>query len=99
MPRIYRDAAIYQSYDLHRQEVLRLLEKMGTKTGNAKRLTLAPAKPIRNDFMYVFKTKGICPKEIHLSLNGTAIEQIRLVGGGCPGNSANSRAAVARSLH
>ena len=37
--------------------------------------------------MYVFKTKGVCPKEIHLSLNGTAIEQIRLVGGGCPGNA------------
>jgi uncharacterized protein (TIGR03905 family) len=37
--------------------------------------------------MYVFKTKGVCPKEIHLSLNGTTIEQIRLVGGGCPGNS------------
>jgi uncharacterized protein (TIGR03905 family) len=37
--------------------------------------------------MYVFRPKGICPKEIHLSLNGPVIEQLRLVGGGCPGNA------------
>src|SRR5208337_2861260 len=37
--------------------------------------------------MYVFKPKGVCPKEIHFSLKAQSIEQIRMVGGGCPGNS------------
>jgi uncharacterized protein (TIGR03905 family) len=37
--------------------------------------------------MYVFKPQGVCPKEIHFSLQGHRIEQIRMVGGGCPGNS------------
>lgn len=37
--------------------------------------------------MYIFRPKDVCPKEIHLSLQGLAIEQIRMVGGGCPGNS------------
>ncbi len=37
--------------------------------------------------MYVFKPKGICPKEIHFSLQDHTIENLRMVGGGCPGNS------------
>jgi uncharacterized protein (TIGR03905 family) len=37
--------------------------------------------------MYVFKPKGICPKEIHFSLqDNLRFEHLRLVGGGCPGN-------------
>ena len=30
--------------------------------------------------------KAVCPKEIHISLQKHIIEQIRQVGGGCPGN-------------
>ena len=37
--------------------------------------------------MYVFRPKGVCPKEIHISLHGQTIEHVRLVGGGCPGNA------------
>jgi uncharacterized protein (TIGR03905 family) len=37
--------------------------------------------------MYIFKPQGVCPKEIHFSLQGQVIDQIRMVGGGCPGNS------------
>jgi uncharacterized protein (TIGR03905 family) len=59
----------------------------GAHRGNSQRLTLNQAQPDRTDSMYVFRPKGICPKEIHLSLNGPVIEQLRLVGGGCPGNS------------
>lgn len=37
--------------------------------------------------MYIFKPQGVCPKEIHFSLRDQVIDQIRMVGGGCPGNS------------
>jgi uncharacterized protein (TIGR03905 family) len=37
--------------------------------------------------MYVFKPRGVCPKEIHFSLKDLSIDQVRMVGGGCPGNS------------
>ena len=37
--------------------------------------------------MYIFKTQGVCPTEIHFSLQDHIINQIRMVGGGCPGNS------------
>jgi uncharacterized protein (TIGR03905 family) len=40
-----------------------------------------------NELMYIFKTQGVCPKEIHFSLRDHVIDQIRMVGGGCPGNS------------
>ena len=37
--------------------------------------------------MYIFKAKGICPKEIHFSLKDLKFEQLRMVGGGCTGNT------------
>ena len=32
--------------------------------------------------MYIFKTQGVCPKEIHFSLRDHVIDQIRMVGVG-----------------
>ena len=37
--------------------------------------------------MYVFKPKGICPAEIHFNLKDNSIRDLRMVGGGCRGNS------------
>ncbi|MGA3116360.1 MAG: TIGR03905 family TSCPD domain-containing protein [Syntrophobacteraceae bacterium] len=37
--------------------------------------------------MYVFKPKGICPAEIHFTLKDNSIRDLRVVGGGCHGNS------------
>jgi uncharacterized protein (TIGR03905 family) len=37
--------------------------------------------------MYVFKPKGICPAEIHFTLKDNSIRDLRMVGGGCHGNS------------
>jgi uncharacterized protein (TIGR03905 family) len=37
--------------------------------------------------MYVFKAKGICPAEIHFTLKDDGIRDLRMVGGGCHGNS------------
>lgn len=37
--------------------------------------------------MYVYRTKGICPPEIHFELSGNIIKNVRFVGGGCKGNA------------
>ncbi len=37
--------------------------------------------------MYVFKPQGVCPAEIHFALENNAIKDVRMVGGGCIGNS------------
>lgn len=37
--------------------------------------------------MYVYRTKGICPPEIHFELSGNTIKNVRFVGGGCKGNA------------
>jgi len=37
--------------------------------------------------MYIFKTKGVCAREIHFDLEGDTIKWVRYVGGGCPGNA------------
>lgn len=38
---------------------------------------------------YIFETTGVCPPEIHFDLTDTnTIQNVRFVGGGCPGNAA-----------
>ncbi len=44
---------------------------------------------------YIFKTKGICPPEIHFQIDGNCLSDVRFVGGGCPGNAH----LVSRLLH
>lgn len=36
---------------------------------------------------YIYKTQGVCPAEIHFRIDGDVLEDLRFVGGGCPGNS------------
>jgi len=36
---------------------------------------------------YIYQTQGVCPPEIHFKINSGTIEDIRFVGGGCPGNA------------
>lgn len=37
--------------------------------------------------MYIYRTKGICPPEIHFQLSGNTLTNVRFVGGGCRGNA------------
>lgn len=36
---------------------------------------------------YVYKTRGVCPPEIHFQIEQGLLSDIRFVGGGCPGNA------------
>ncbi len=36
---------------------------------------------------FIYPTQGVCPPEIHFKLNNGHLEEIRFVGGGCPGNA------------
>ncbi len=36
---------------------------------------------------YIFKTHGVCPPEIHFTLEDDILREVRFVGGGCPGNA------------
>lgn len=36
---------------------------------------------------YVYKTRGVCPPEIHIQVSGNILSRVRFVGGGCPGNA------------
>jgi len=36
---------------------------------------------------YIFHTHGVCPPEIHFQLDHRVVEDVRFVGGGCPGNA------------
>jgi uncharacterized protein (TIGR03905 family) len=36
---------------------------------------------------FIYPTRGVCPPEIHFKLNDGNLEEIRFVGGGCPGNA------------
>lgn len=36
---------------------------------------------------YIFQTQGVCPPEIHFRIQDRRLEQLRFVGGGCPGNA------------
>lgn len=36
---------------------------------------------------FVFTTKGVCPPEIHFQIHKGCLDQVRFVGGGCPGNA------------
>ncbi|MFZ5632555.1 MAG: TIGR03905 family TSCPD domain-containing protein [Bacillota bacterium] len=37
--------------------------------------------------MYIYRTKGICPSEIHFRLSQNVLTGVRFVGGGCKGNA------------
>lgn len=37
--------------------------------------------------MFVYRTKGICPPEIHFELSGGVLKNVSFVGGGCRGNA------------
>ena len=41
----------------------------------------------RESKRFVFRTKGICPPEIHFQLRHGALEDLRFVGGGCTGTA------------
>ena len=36
---------------------------------------------------FIYPTQGVCPPEIHFKINNGCIEELRFVGGGCPGNA------------
>jgi len=36
---------------------------------------------------FIYPTQGVCPPEIHFKVNNGRLEEIRFVGGGCPGNA------------
>jgi uncharacterized protein (TIGR03905 family) len=36
---------------------------------------------------FIYPTRGVCPPEIHFKINNDRLEEIRFVGGGCPGNA------------
>lgn len=36
---------------------------------------------------FIYHTQGVCPPEIHFQLSHHLLEEIRFVGGGCPGNA------------
>ncbi len=36
--------------------------------------------------MYIYKTKGVCSREIHVELDGNVIKSVKFVGG-CHGNT------------
>ena len=36
---------------------------------------------------YIYHTSGVCPPEIHFKINAGKINDLRFVGGGCPGNA------------
>ena len=44
-------------------------------------------KPKNELHRFIFHTRGVCPPEIHFQLNHSVLEEVRFVGGGCPGNA------------
>lgn len=44
-----------------------------------------PALPKNQRF--IFKTKGVCPSEIHFRIDGECLADVQFMGGGCPGNA------------
>ncbi|MCP4576082.1 MAG: TIGR03905 family TSCPD domain-containing protein [Deltaproteobacteria bacterium] len=44
-------------------------------------------KPKNELRRFIFHTCGVCPPEIHFQLNHSVLEEVRFVGGGCPGNA------------
>ncbi len=40
-----------------------------------------------NGNRFVFRTRGVCPQEIHFRLRGDRLGDVSFVGGGCPGNA------------
>ena len=37
--------------------------------------------------MFIFRTKGVCPPEIHFEISGDLLKNVSFVGGGCRGNA------------
>jgi uncharacterized protein (TIGR03905 family) len=43
--------------------------------------------PMADSQRYIYKTRGVCPPEIHFELQAEMLRCLRFVGGGCPGNA------------
>ncbi len=43
--------------------------------------------PMADSQRYIYKTRGVCPPEIHFELQAERLRRLRFVGGGCPGNA------------
>ena len=57
-------------------------------TGTLKMRSPRPHMKPKTDLRrYIFQTSGVCPPEIHFQLDHQVLEDIRFVGGGCPGNA------------
>lgn len=41
----------------------------------------------RKNQRFIYKTRGVCPPEIHFQIDQGYLSEIRFVGGGCPGNA------------
>ncbi|MFO7685437.1 MAG: TIGR03905 family TSCPD domain-containing protein [Desulfobacterales bacterium] len=53
----------------------------------------------RKNQRYIYKTRGVCPPEIHFEIDQGFLSDIRFVGGGCPGNAhLVSRLLIGRHL-
>ena len=50
-------------------------------------ISLTKMKNAAHTNQYIYHTRGVCPPEIHFKINSGTIEDIRFVGGGCPGNA------------
>ena len=49
--------------------------------------SLTKMKNTAHPNQYIYHTRDVCPPEIHFKINSGTIEDIRFVGGGCPGNA------------
>lgn len=58
-------------------------KKLDNRT-NTKFDLMANNDPI---LRFIYSTQGVCPPEIHFKINKDIIEEVRFVGGGCPGNA------------
>jgi uncharacterized protein (TIGR03905 family) len=41
----------------------------------------------KNSHRYIYKTQGVCPPEIHFQIEEGMLQEVRFLGGGCPGNA------------
>jgi uncharacterized protein (TIGR03905 family) len=44
-------------------------------------------KSAKENERYVYRTRGVCPPEIHFEVQDGLLTEVRFVGGGCPGNA------------
>ncbi len=38
-------------------------------------------------YRYIYRTHGVCPREIHFRIQDQLLQEVRFLGGGCPGNA------------